>query len=102
MGVVMGMVSTSTVAKDRCRWLPITIFFAHGYEQCGREHVPDPRRHAAGRQDDDRTVVDVEPDPGDARHLAGGFFSPPWRFNLTYRVRAATIRSGEPAAQTAT
>jgi len=32
MGVVMGLTSTSTVGKLIAAWLPITIFFAHGYE----------------------------------------------------------------------
>ena len=32
LGVVMGMTSSSTVGKIVAAWLPITIFFAHGYE----------------------------------------------------------------------
>ena len=32
LGVVMGMTSTSTAGKIVAAWLPITIFFAHGYE----------------------------------------------------------------------
>jgi formate/nitrite transporter len=32
MGVVMAMISTSTVGKIAAAWLPIFIFFAHGYE----------------------------------------------------------------------
>ncbi len=32
LGVVMGLTSTSTVGKIVAAWIPITIFFAHGYE----------------------------------------------------------------------
>ena len=32
LGVVMGLTSTSTIGKIVAAWLPITIFFAHGYE----------------------------------------------------------------------
>lgn len=32
MGVVMGLTSTSTLGKMVAAWLPIFIFFAHGYE----------------------------------------------------------------------
>jgi formate transporter len=32
LGVVMGMTSTSTVGKIVAAWLPILVFFAHGYE----------------------------------------------------------------------
>ena len=32
LGVVMGLTSASTVGKIVGAWLPITIFFAHGYE----------------------------------------------------------------------
>jgi formate/nitrite transporter len=32
MGVVMGLTSTSTIGKIVGAWLPIFIFFAHGYE----------------------------------------------------------------------
>lgn len=32
LGVVMGMTSTSTVGKIAASWLPILVFFAHGYE----------------------------------------------------------------------
>ncbi len=32
LGVVMGMTSTSTVGKIMASWLPILVFFAHGYE----------------------------------------------------------------------
>ena len=32
LGVVMGMTSTSTLGKIAGAWLPIFIFFAHGYE----------------------------------------------------------------------
>jgi formate/nitrite transporter len=32
LGVVMGMTSTSTVGKIAAAWMPILVFFAHGYE----------------------------------------------------------------------
>ncbi len=32
LGVVMAMTSTSTVGKITAAWLPIVVFFAHGYE----------------------------------------------------------------------
>ncbi|MDI1477647.1 formate/nitrite transporter family protein [Polyangium sp. y55x31] len=32
LGVVMAMTSTSTVGKIAAAWLPILVFFAHGYE----------------------------------------------------------------------
>jgi formate/nitrite transporter len=32
LGVVMAMISTSTLGKIAAAWLPIFIFFAHGYE----------------------------------------------------------------------
>jgi len=32
LGVVMGLTSTSTLGKIAAAWLPIFIFFAHGYE----------------------------------------------------------------------
>lgn len=32
LGVVMGMTSTSTIGKIVAAWLPILVFFAHGYE----------------------------------------------------------------------
>ena len=32
LGVVMGLTSASTLGKIVAAWIPITIFFAHGYE----------------------------------------------------------------------
>ena len=32
LGVVMAMTSTSTVGKITAAWLPVVVFFAHGYE----------------------------------------------------------------------
>lgn len=34
MGTVMAFVSRSTTGKIIAMWIPITIFFAHGYEHC--------------------------------------------------------------------
>ena len=34
LGTVLGFASRSTIGRIAAMWLPITIFFAHGYEHC--------------------------------------------------------------------
>jgi len=102
MGVVMGMVSTSTVAKIVAAWLPITIFFAHGYEHAVVNMFLIPAGMLLGAKTTIGQWWMWNQIPVTLGNLAGGFFFTALALYLTYRVRAATIRSGEPAAQTAT
>jgi len=100
MGVVMSMVSSSTVSKIVAAWAADHIFFGLGYEHTVVNMFLIPR-HLARCQDDDWRLVVLEPDPRHTRQSGRGFsFFTGLALYWTYRVRANPIRSGETAAQT--
>ena len=100
MGVVMSMVSSSTVSKIVAAWLPITIFFGLGYEHTVVNMFLIPAGILLGAK---TTIGDWwfwNQIPVTLGNLAGGFFFTGLALYWTYRVRATPMRSGETAAQT--
>jgi formate/nitrite transporter len=100
MGVVMSMVSTSTVSKIVAAWLPITIFFAHGYEHAVVNMFLIPAGMLFGAK---TTSVDWwvwNQIPATLGNLVGGFVLTGLALYATYRVRAPKVRSATEPAQT--
>jgi formate/nitrite transporter len=71
LGVVMAMTSTSTVGKIVAAWLPITTFFAQGFEHAVVNMFVMPTGHADGREGQRLPVVGLESDPGHSRQHRG-------------------------------
>lgn len=101
LGVVMGMVSTSTVSKIVAAWLPITIFFGLGYEHAVVNMFLIPAGMLLGAK---TTTADWwlwNQIPVTLGNLAGGFLFTGLALYATYRVRAASPRSAvSPASAT--
>ncbi len=93
MGVVMGMVSTSTVSKIVAAWLPITIFFGLGYEHAVVNMFLIPAGMLLGAK---VTTADWwlwNQIPVTLGNLAGGFLFTGLALYATYRVRATGSRA---------
>lgn len=100
MGVVMGLVSTSTVSKIVAAWLPITIFFAHGYEHAVVNMFLIPAGMLFGAR---TTSIDWwvwNQIPVTLGNLVGGFVLTGLALYATFRVRSAKAHPAREPAQT--
>jgi len=98
MGVVMGMVSTSTVSKIVAAWLPITIFFGLGYEHAVVNMFLIPAGMLLGAK---ATTADWwwwNQIPVTLGNIAGGFLFTGLALYATYRVRSLTSRAATHVA----
>jgi formate/nitrite transporter len=88
MGVVMGMVARSTASKIIAAWLPIFIFFAHGFEHAVVNMFVIPAGIMLGAK---TTVLDWwlwNEIPVTLGNLVGGFLFTGLALYLTYGKRA--------------
>jgi formate transporter len=101
MGVVMGMVSTSTVSKIVAAWLPITIFFGLGYEHAVVNMFLIPAGMLLGAK---VTTADWwlwNQIPVTFGNVVGGFLFTGLALYATYRVRGTVSRANaSPASAT--
>ncbi len=101
MGVVMGMVSTSTVSKIVAAWLPITIFFGLGYEHAVVNMFLIPAGMLLGAK---VTTADWwlwNQIPVTLGNVVGGFLFTGLALYATYRVRAIGARATASPASAA-
>lgn len=87
MGVVMGLVASSTISKIVAAWLPITIFFAHGFEHAVVNMFLIPTGMLLGAK---TTLADWwiwNQIPVTLGNLVGGFFFTGLALYVTYRAK---------------
>jgi formate transporter len=100
MGVVMGFVAQSTVSKIVAAWLPITIFFALGYEHAVVNMFVIPAGMLFGAKTTSSAWWIWNQIPVTLGNLAGGFVFTGLALYATYRTRgvpAELVREGAPA-----
>jgi formate transporter len=101
MGVVMGMTSTSTAAKILAAWLPITIFFAHGFEHAVVNMFLIPAGMLLGAKTTSADWWVWNQIPVTLGNLVGGFLFTGLALYATYHVRAKNLRAIAEPAQSA-
>jgi len=87
MGVVMGLVATSTVSKILAAWLPIMVFFALGYEHSVVNMFMIPAGLIFGAPVSVSQWWLWNEIPVTLGNLAGGFLFTGLALYLTYKVR---------------
>jgi len=100
MGVVMGFVAQSTISKIVAAWLPITIFFALGYEHAVVNMFVIPAGMLFGAKTTSSAWWMWNQIPVTLGNLAGGFVFTGLALYATYRTRgvpAELVREGAPA-----
>lgn len=98
LGVVMGLTSTSTLGKLIGAWLPVTIFFAHGFEHLVVNLFVIPTGMMFGAKVTIGQWIVWNLIPVTLGNFLGGFLFTGLPFYLTFRKKAA---APAPAAQVA-
>lgn len=98
MGVVMGLVAQSTISKIVASWLPITIFFALGYEHAVVNMFVIPAGMLLGAKTTSGAWWVWNQVPVTLGNLVGGFLFTGLALYVTYRTRTAR---GEPMREVA-
>jgi formate/nitrite transporter len=101
MGVVMGLIAQSTVSKVLAAWLPITIFFAHGFEHAVVNMFLIPTGILLGAK---TTIADWwvwNQIPVTLGNLVGGFLFTGLALYVTYgaKGKSAALEGAGAAAQ---
>jgi formate/nitrite transporter len=89
MGVVMGIVAQTTISKIVAAWLPITIFFALGYEHAVVNMFVIPAGMLLGAKTSAGAWWMWNQIPVTLGNLAGGFLFTGLALYVTYRTRVA-------------
>jgi formate/nitrite transporter len=89
LGAVMGLTSTSTLGKMAAAWLPITIFFAHGYEHLVVNMFVIPAGMMFGAKVTLRDWMIWNFIPVTVGNFIGGFIFTGLPFYITHRKKAA-------------
>jgi len=91
MGVVMGMLAQSTVSKVVAAWIPILVFFAHGYEHAVVNMFLIPAGMLFGAKTSTAEWWLWNQVPVTLGNLAGGFLFTGLALYLTYRSRGVKV-----------
>jgi formate/nitrite transporter len=97
MGVVMGLVASSTVSKIVAAWLPITVFFAHGFEHAVVNMFLIPTGMLLGAKTGLPEWWLWNQIPVTLGNFAGGFLFTGLALYVTYGVKAPAPTQERPA-----
>ena len=97
LGVVMAMTSHSTLGKIVAAWLPITIFFAHGYEHSIVNMFLIPAGMMLGAKVSFYDWMVWNQLPVTLGNAVGGFLFTGLAIYLTHHAPAANVPDSSPA-----
>jgi formate/nitrite transporter FocA (FNT family) len=101
MGVVLAMTTSSTIGKIAAAWLPISVFFAQGFEHTVVNMFVIPTGMLMGAK---VTVADWwlwNQIPVTLGNIVGGFICTGLALYMTHKPAAAAKPAAVPAAQPA-